>query len=230
MDTKSRSTLISAAVLTAFVATALPARADCPAFSSFEGGTLTGWLSATTGGSGSTSVQEHNGSNAGYVQHTGNGSHSLSCDTPYVADALVQFDMHAVANAGERNTQALSGVKISFLNAFNVPLGSFGLYNATSTLLLGAHDEGVDMLQHHYAATMASFAAAAGLAPAAAIAKTSIAFLSYAQTDFVYSSAAAVWFDNVAIAAVPEPSQHALLLAGLAAMGLFVRRRRGAAD
>lgn len=222
----------TSALSAACAATVLPARADCPAFSNFENGIPVGWLTSTTGGSGSTGTEQHNTSSTAVVKHTGTFSHALSCDANYVADTTLSFVMHAIATASGTGLggtlHAASGVKISFLNAVNVALGSIGLYNVTTSAWLGTRDFAVDTLQHDYSGTMASFASAAGLAANAAIAKVSLSFVSTGEsyTPTGTNSLATVWFDNVAIGAVPEPSQQALLLAGLAATALLVRRRR----
>lgn len=200
---------------------ALPAQA---VVFTFEDATLSTWLSATTGGSGSTSVQLHNNSQMAYVQHTGSLTHSLSHDFVYVATDRVSFDMHAVANPGGRSTQAYSGVTLSFLNGFNVSLGSVGLYNTTNPSGLGAHQLSIDNLQHSYDMTMASFATAAGIGAEISISKIGISFVTYAERSGGGVSAAAVWFDNVNV--VPEPGQWALMLAGLSATGLALARRR----
>lgn len=212
-------------VLVMAVVMAMPAQADPSC--NFEDGLLCGWLPATTGGSGSTGVEAHNGSQMAFVQHAGVLTHSLSQDFNYAANDFLSFTMHAVANAGANGTHAASGVRVSFLNAFNVPLGSAGLYNVSSMTWLGAHDAFVDNVQHDYSATLASFAVLAGLAPTDPIARVSVSFAASGQTDFFGNvSTAIVWFDNVNVGVVPEPTERALLLAGLAMAGLLARRRR----
>lgn len=202
---------------------ALPAHA-AGAFFDFEDGSVGSWLSATTGGSGSTGVEMHNGSQMAFAQHTGALTHSLSHDFAYGAGDLVSFDMHAVANVAAP-AQAYSGVTMSFLNALNVSLGTLGIYNTTDPAGLGAHQFGVDNLQHHYGDTMSGWAALAGVAANAPVAKVGISFDAYAQRNF-YDSASKVWFDNVSVAAVPEPGQWALMLAGLLATAHTAGRRR----
>lgn len=49
-----------------------------------------------------------------------------------------------------------------------------------------------------------------------------------ASTGGAGSSKADVFFDNVSVTAVPEPSTYALMLAGLAGVGFLARRRRAA--
>ncbi len=219
-----------AVVTVAGAAIALPAQAanSC----NFEDGLLCGWIPATTGGSGSTTVETHNGSKMAYVQHTGKLTHKLSQDFTYAATDVISFVMQAVANAGGRGTNSGSGVNFSFLNAFNAPLGSAGLYNVTSTTWLGAHDSFVDNVQHSYSFTLGTAAALAGLTPASPIAKVSVSFSASAETNSPFGdvSAAAVWFDNITVGAVPEPSESALLAAGLATVALMLRRRRAGTE
>jgi len=61
------------------------------------------------------------------------GSHLLTVDFDYSTDQKLSFDMHALANASDRGTQAGSGVRVSFLDSFNVFLGSAGLFNCWSS-------------------------------------------------------------------------------------------------
>jgi hypothetical protein len=212
------------AVLIGSLALALPAHAVDTVFD-FESGDVGSWLAATTGGSGSTGVEEHNGSLMAFVKHNGNGTHSLSHDFAYVAGDLVSFDMHAVAVLGSYTEYAASGVTLSFLTAFNTSLGTVGLYNTTDPAGLGAHQYAIDNVQHNYSDSMANWAALAGISGGTPIAKIGLSFNTYAQTYNVYQSYATVWFDNVRVAAVPEPGSWALMLAGLLATAHGVQRR-----
>lgn len=134
--------------------------------------------------------------------------------------------MHAVAN-DYGSLQARSGVTFSFLNPFNVSLGTLGIYNTTDPGALGAHQFAVDNLQHHYGDTMSGWAALAGIAANTSVAKVGVSFDTYAETRFACcDSASKVWFDNVSVAAVPEPGQWALMLAGLLATAHTAGRRR----
>jgi hypothetical protein len=211
------------AVLIGSLALALPAHAVDTVFD-FESGEVGSWLAATTGGSGSTGVEEHNGSLMAFVKHNGNGSHSLSHDFTYAAGDLVSFDMHAVAVL-DTHVQATGGVTLSFLTAFNTSLGTVGLYNTTNPGGLGAHQYAIDNVQHNYSDSMANWAALAGISDGTPIAKIGLSFGTYAESDTAHQSHATVWFDNVRVAAVPEPGSWALMLAGLLATAHGVRRR-----
>jgi hypothetical protein len=186
----------------------------------------------TTGGTGATAVEAHNGSEMASVWHShlaylpGTSSHALSRDFTYVADDPISFDMQAVATSTSP-AGAVVGVSVSFLNAFNISLGGFSLLNSTSPSSLdqSAYQFAIDNLQHHYGATMATFAMQAGLNPSLPISKINLSFVSYANSygpDLAYGS---VWFDNVQVGAVPEPATQALLLAGLGIMAMAARRR-----
>jgi hypothetical protein len=215
------------AALAASLALAAPVQA-ADSFFDFEGGDVGSWLESTTGGSGSTGVETHNGSQMAFAKHVGSYKHSLSHDFGYVPGDVLSFDMQAVANPGV-NTHSFSGVSLSFLNSFNVSLGSMALYNTTDPASLTAHQYAIDNLQHGYSATMSSWAMAAGVLAGAPVAKVAVSFIASAQTYFNYGyfySDAYVWFDNVRVAAVPEPGQWALMLAGLLATAHTARRRR----
>lgn len=204
---------------------ALAAPAQAAAFFDFESGDVGSWLESTTEGSGSTGVEVHNGSQMAFVQHAGSGTHSLSHDFAYVAGDTLSFDMHAVAVVGFA-TQARSGVKLSFLTPFNVTLGAVSLYNTTNPAALGAYEFAIDNVQHGYSDSMAGWATLAGIGGATPVAKIGVSFTTYAEALAIGSSGADVWFDNVRVAAVPEPEQWALMLAGLLATAYTARRRR----
>lgn len=193
----------------------------------FEDGLLCGWQPSTPGGSGSTGIEQHNGNKMAFAAHTGNLSHALSQDFTYSATDQVSFFMHAIANFGGRATNSASGARFSFLNAFNVPLGTAGLYNVTSNSWLGARDSFVDNQPHTYSFSLGSVAALAGLTPTSPIAKVSISFTSSAETNFFGDAgSASVWFDNINVGVVPEPDRSALLLAGLTGLAFIAWRRQ----
>ncbi len=228
MITATTKRLAWAVLVWAGLALSGAAQAAGPCDSDFEDGTLGAWLSSTTGGVGSAGVESHNGSKMAFVLHTGSGSHALSCDFAYSASQLLSFDMHAVALLGGA-AQASSGVVLSFYNPVNVALGTASFVNITNPASLGPTAYAVDNLQHHYEATMAGFAALAGLDGSAAISKVSLQFYASAQTIFgCCASSSSVWFDNISVTAVPEPAVQALVLCGLAAViGLTRGSRRG---
>lgn len=214
------------------------------AIDTFEDGTTGNWQYSTTGGLSTMGVEVHNSSKMAYVFQTGSGpingstttSSSLAQDFSYLANDILSFAMHAVANTASGNPSGIkhsgSGVRVSFLNAFNVPLGSFGLYNYTNPTLLGANEYAIDNVQHNYSATMGTFASQAGLNPQSAISKVSLTFVSWAQYSGggnIYpnvGASASVWFDNAGISPVPEPHQYPLMAAGLFLISLVVSRNR----
>jgi len=216
------------AALAASLALAAPVQA-ADSFFDFEGGDVGSWLESTTGGSGSTGVETHNGSQMAFAKHPGSHMHSLSHDFGYVPGDVLSFDMQAVANPGPFTAHSFSGVSLSFLNSFNVSLGSMALYNTTNPASLTAHQYAIDNLQHGYSATMSSWATVAGVSAGSSVAKVAVSFIASAQSfSGTNYSAAYVWFDNVRVAAVPEPGQWALMLAGLLATAHTAgRRRRG---
>jgi hypothetical protein len=208
---------------------ALPARAD--SFFDFEDGTLQGWLSGTTGGTGSSLIELRNGSQMASAQHTGTFTTSLSHDFAYFGSDPLSFNMQAIAVSSTsccNTAHAYSGVTVSFLNAFNVSLGSFSLFNTTNAASLGPKQFAIDNLQHNYLGTMSSFAAQAGVNTPDQIATISLAFTAQAETAPFYGavSSSKVWFDNVRVGAVPEPDAQALLLAGLGVTLVAARRLR----
>jgi hypothetical protein len=220
----ARQVSIAAVAVAIGCLAALPAKA---AYFDFEDGTLQGWLTSTTGGSGSTTAELHNGSMMAYVLHTGAGTHYLSHDFTYVATDRLAFDMHAVSVPSGRGDAAASGVTVSFLNAVNVSVGSVGLYNTTNPGGLGAHSFAVDNLPHNYDNPMSTWADLAGIAPATPISKISVSFVSSANTSFFGDvSVAKVWADNILVGVVPEPSERVLLLAGLGVLALVVAKRQ----
>ena len=215
-------------------ALAILSNAAIASINTFENGNLASWQYTTTGGSSVTGVTLHNNSQMAYVTHTGTGplngstttTSSLAHDFAYTPTELFSFDMHAVATTASGNPSGTkhsgSGVKVSFLNVFNVAMGSFSLLNYTNPALLGTNEFYVDNVQHNYNASMGTFASQAGLNPQNAIAKISLTFIAWGQYSGggnIYPNVGAtanVWFDNVAVGAVPESSTYAMLLSGLA--------------
>ncbi len=199
----------------------------------FSDGNTNGWLDSTTGGSGSIGVESHNASEMAFVHHTGSGLHSISRDFVYVPSEILSFVMHAVAKQGVgfgTPPNAMAGVSISFLNAFNQSLGSLRLVNSSAPAFLLAKDIPVDQLQHSNSLSMATYAAVVGLGAADPIAKLNLSFFSLAETQFFgVSSDAEVWFDQVKITTSPTttplPPGLSLLLSGIASLALIKRKR-----
>ena len=203
----------------------------------FEDMNLNGWTQSNTGGVATFEVVNKNSSNRAHVHHVSNtdtgDQSSLSMTVDYTATDLVSFDMEALAflgNFGSRTTHGLAGVQVSFLNTFNVPLGSAGLFNVTSASLLGTNEFSIGNTQQSFSSTMAEFAALAGLGDTDPIAKMSISFLARGFFSFGGNiqpnvrSGGDVWFDNFSVV-VPEPGTFALLSSGLWAMAFTTRRR-----
>ncbi len=226
------------AVLVAVAMMAVSARAEMIVSDDFEDSSLDGWLSSTTGGGGSFTVEAHNSSNMARVSHSSSGEHALSRTVDYNPNDRVMFDMHAVANSAfgavGGTKHAGSGVRVSFLNSFNVVLGSAGLYNVTSNSYLGANDSAIGNTQLSFDNAMSEYAALAGLDSDPSVAKMTFSFLAWGEFWFggnIYpniTSSANVWFDNFKVTsqagAIPEPAAAALLSLGL--IGFGVRRRR----
>lgn len=190
----------------------------------FEDGNTDGWLE-TSSGSGSTGVELHNASQMAFAYHVGNGFHMLSKDFNYLGSDSLSFDMHAVAYPyGSLN--AMSGVKLSFLNNLNVVLGSTTIAYATTSSWIGGNDLLVDNVQHHYEASFSDFAALAGLGAVDPISKLSISFFTQAQYRTYSSSSAKVWFDNVTVGAGSVPIPAAVWLFGSGLLGLLGMSRR----
>ena len=181
----------------------------------FEDGDHTDWLETATGNLlGSTGVETHNDSLMAFAQDTGSGSYSLSHDFSYVSNQIVSFAMQAIANSrplsGDSVLHANSGVTISFLDIFNSTLGSVLITNATDPDSLGQNSILVDTAQHDYSASMAEFAAQAGLGTTDSISKINLNFFASAETfgnvSGVAHSSSTVWFDNVTISDTPVDS------------------------
>jgi hypothetical protein len=193
----------------------------------FEDGNADGWL-VTSSGSGSTGVELHNASQMASAYHSGGGFHMLSKDFNYVGSDSMSFDMHAVAYTNH-SSQAMGGVKLSFLNDFNVVLGTTKIAYSTTESWIGANDLLVDNVQHHYEASFSDFAALAGLGSIDPISKLSISFFSQAQTTdsyYHYKSNATVWFDNVTVGAGSVPLPAAVWLFGSGVLGFLGISRR----
>jgi len=88
---------------------------------------------------------------------------------------------------------ASSGVKFSFLNSFNVELGSTGLINATTTDWLDANDTPMDGNQHSFNALMSEYAAFAGLDNTDSISTFSLMFFAKGSNNNYYRSSSTVW-------------------------------------
>ena len=201
----------------------------------FEDGNHDGWLVGSATGTGSTGVESHNNSQMAFAKQTGSGTHSLSIDFNYDPEATLSFDMHAIASPST-NTEASSGVKVSFLNSFNSELGYMRLINNT-TGSYGTYDISVDGLQHNYSALLSDWAAQAGLGISDPISKVSLGYWATAQSyngasqtgyPHLYQSSASVWFDNVNVGSgsqIPAPGAIFLGSIGVGFVG-WLRRKR----
>ncbi|WP_316365947.1 hypothetical protein [Candidatus Thiodiazotropha sp. CDECU1] len=205
----------------------------------FEDMSLDGWAQSNSGGSATFEVIEKNASNRAHVGHVSNTStgdeSSLSMTFDYAARDTLSFEMEALAFLGQygsRIRHGLAGVEVSFLNTFNVPLGTAGLFNVTSDLLLGPNDSSILSTQQSYSATMAEFAGLAGLDSSDPIARLNLSFLAQGSFSFggnIYPnvrSGGDVWFDNVTIDAVPIPAALWLFGSGIAVLGMLSRQKK----
>jgi hypothetical protein len=210
-------------------------------FDDFEDMNLDGWTQSNSGGTATFDVVQRNSSNRAHVHHISNTStgdqSSLSRTFNYTATDIVSFEMEALAFLGEygsRIRHGLAGVEVSFLNTFNVPLGSTGLFNVTSTSLLGPNDFSILSTQQSYSATMAEFAGLAGLDETDPFSKMSLSFLArgyFSSGGGIYPnvrSGGDVWFDNFSVAPVPVPAAGWLLASGLLGLLGIVRRKKAA--
>ncbi len=192
-------------------------------FDDFEDVNFNGWLQSNSGGASTFDVVEKNSSNrahVGHVSNTGTGDQSsLSMTFDYTATDVVSFEMEALAFGG--TIHSLAGVEVSFLNTFNVPLGSTGLFNVTPASLLGPNDSPILSTQQSYSATMGEFANLAGLGNSDPIAKMNVSFLaSGGSLRIGVQSGGDVWFDNFSITparvTVVPPEEPPVILVGSA--------------
>lgn len=201
------------------LALASSAQAAIVFYDDFEDGNHDGWLVSTTGGTGSTSVVNHNLSQMAYVTHSGGAKHSLSHDFSYVPSDILSFDMHAITGGGGRGTIAWAGVTISFLDWINSPLGRVRLLNTNDQTTLGQNDYYIDNTQHFYENTWDFYSSLAGLGASDPITTVGLEFWVAGQSNITSHSWGQVWFDNVKVETVPIPS--AVLLLGSGLMGLL---------
>lgn len=192
---------------------------------------MVGWLVGSTGGSGSTGVSLNNESQRAFVQHTGNGLHSLSIDFSYIPDQTLSFDIQAISTSrlvglgSQSRLHSRSGFTLSFLNLLNSSLGKVSVVNATNPSTIGSSENLVDGLLHNYSASLSDFALLAGLDNTDPISKFSLSFWASGQTSSIHTvSAATVWIDNVNVSAVPIPT--AIWLFGSGLIGLFGMRKK----
>ncbi len=210
-------------------------------FDDFEDASLGGWLQSSTGGTATFDVVARNSSNRAHVGHVSNTNtgdqSSLSRTFAYTATDVVSFEMEAIAflsQFGSRIRHGLAGVEVSFLNTFNVPLGTAGLFNVTSTSLLGPNDSSILSTQQSYSATMAEFAGLAGLGDTDPIAKMSVSFLASGSFSFGGNiqpnvrSGGNVWFDNFSVTTVPVPAAAWLFASGLVGLVGIARKKKAA--
>lgn len=226
-------------LLTALVSLGSSTQAATLILDDFEDMNLNGWAQSSSGGAAIFEVVERNASNRAHIRHVSNTStgdeSALSMTFDYLGTDVVSFEMEALgflSQFGGRIRHGLAGVQVSFLNTFNVPLGSAGLFNVTSTSLLGPNDSAILSTQQSYSATMAEFAGLAGLGGADPIAKMSVSFLARGSFSFGGNiqpnvrSGGDVWFDNFSVAPVPLPAAAWFLAAGLLGLATVARRKK----
>jgi hypothetical protein len=180
-------------------------------FIDFEDMTLGELTGSNSGGTATFDVVEKNNSKRGHIRHVSNTASgdesSLSLTFSYIPDGVVSFEMEALAFLGQYTVtrHGLAGVQVSFLNNLNVVLGTAGLFNVTSSSLLGPTDSSIPSTQQSYSATMVEFASSAGLDGSAPIAKMSLSFLArgfFASGGGIYPSVRSggdVWVDNISV-------------------------------
>jgi len=207
--------------------TAIEANASLSFYDNFEDGDYTGW---PTSGSGSFGVVVYNESNMARAIQTGRGSSAFSHDFIYANDSILSFDMqvNGTVRVDYASYVAHGGgyVNVSFLNNFNVSIGSASLQYSTNP---GSIDPAyrIDSEMHHYEALMSEWAALAGLDNTENISTLKLSFTAWAErtTEAHYQSTGTVWFDNVSVSSVPEPTTLCML--GLGSLTLLMKRRVG---
>ncbi len=187
----------------------------------FEEGNSDGWLESWQQGqwgeaTGSWDVVYHNKSNMARVQHKTDGFHAFTQNFTYIDDSILSFDMQisgqADINAGNH---AGGHVAVSFLNKFNVKLGSVSLIYSTSPSSINPAYR-VDSNLHHYSASMSEWADFADLVTTDNVSTLSLSFVAWGQQDswLQAGSTGTVWFDNVKIEIIPEPTTLVLFAIG----------------
>lgn len=208
-----------------FSLTAVEANASLLFNDNFEDGDYSGWLASWQQGQwseahGSWEVVSHNSSNMARIQHTTDGFHSLACDFTYVDESVLSFVMQ-VGGHTDGGNHAGGNATVSFLNNFNVELGSVSLIYSTNP---GSVNPAylIDSDQHHYSASMSEWASFAGLDNTDQVSNLSLAFVAWGQQDswLQPGSEGTVWFDNVSV--VPEPATLCML--GLGSLMLLGKR------
>jgi len=206
--------------------TAIEADASVAFYDDFEDGDTSGWLESWQQGRwneayGSWGVVSHNGSNMARIEHTTDGFHSLAHDFTYVSDNILSFDMQ-IGGKMDGGNHAGGNVTLSFLNKFNVKLGSVTLGYSTYT---GTYDPAhrIDSDPHHYSASMTEWADFAGLSTTDNISTLSLSFVAWGAQDswLQAGSTGTIWFDNVNV--TPEPTALSLFALGAILAG---RKRR----
>lgn len=196
-------------------------------YDDFEDGDYVGWLTASQDGTSSFDVVSHNDSKMARVHHTSTGWSALSQDFTYAGDNILSFDMQA-NGVISYNSHAGGYVNVSFLNNFNVGLGSVSLQYSTNPSSIDPAYR-IDAEQHHYSASMSEWAAFAGLDSTENVSTLKLSFKAWGQrtsrghpTFYIDHSTGTVWFDNVNV--VPEPATLCLL--GLGGLLAFRRKRK----
>lgn len=194
-------------------------------FDDFEDGDANGWSVFATG-SGSTGVEVNNGSMRAFAAQTQSGQNSLSRDFSYADDSLLSFEMQVIANPST-GAESSGGVRISFLNSFNIEIDSLSFVNSTDGAL-PANGFFIDETLNQFSNTMANFAAFGGLNDTSAVATMSLEFFAEARRSACCFANSKVWFDNVTVSAVPVPAAAWLFGSGLLGLIGVAKRKKAA--
>lgn len=194
-------------------------------FDDFEDGDTNNWSVFATG-SGSTGVEVNNGSMRAFATQIQSGQHSLSRDFSYADDSLLSFEMQVIANPST-GAESSGGIRISFLNSFNIEIDSLSFVHSTNGAL-PANGFLIDETLNQFSNTMANFAAFGGLSDTSAVATMSLEFFAEARRSPCCFANSKVWFDNITVNAVPVPAAAWLFGSGLLGLISVAKRKKAA--